>query len=698
MNGRDWSTCGARARAVAAVGNGGRGKPTFPSRHRNATLAVGPARPLSNRLLRSAQPLPPAPLPKSHAPPLPGAQTRSKSDSERLGCAVPPRCRAPQKDRVSFLSSSLLGFYTMGGWEKVKRSLPNVGGSRGRYEKAHAGDRQSSSVRLGHVQPQAPSNRTIHCNGSEVNALARFKAGGKFVLSHDLNFINDTNEVIVGEIVLFASLVKEAFEDWKRMNNDQVINGSPIDVLRGHEWENIPWKKLQVGDLVRVKQDGFFPADLLFLASSNPDGVCYIETANLDGETNLKIRKALEKTWDYLFPEKAAEFQGKIECEQPNNSLYTFTGNLIINEQTLPLSPNQVLLRGCSLRNTEYIVGAVVYTGHETKVTILSMFTLITLYSTIIPISLYVSIESTQFINMDLRMYHKGSDTPALARTSNLNEELGQVEYIFSDKTGTLTRNLMEFFKCSIGGVTYGTGITEIERGEAVRSGLKINEVERSTRAVHEKGFNFDDTRLMCGAWRNEADPNTCMEFFRCLAICHTVLPEGEESPDKIVYQAASPDESALVTAAKNFGFFFYRRTPTTINVRESHVESMGNVEDVSYEILNVLEFNSTRKRQSVICRYPNGRLVLYCKGADTVIYERLTNGHGNIKTLTREHLEQFGSAGLRTLCLAYKNLSSESYENWNEKFIQAKSSLRDREKKLDEVGGLSSVEENFNL
>lgn len=128
---------------------------------------------------------------------------------------------------------------------------------------------------------------------------------------------------------------------------------------------------------------------------------------------------------------------------------------------------------------------------------------------------------------------------------------------------------------------------------------------------------------------------------------------------------------------------------------------------------------SSTRKRQSVICRYPNGRLVLYCKvklphacnwwvlltrfscfrnldssknvvcnsqGADTVIYERLADGNASIKKLTREHLEQFGSAGLRTLCLAYRDLTSEEYESWNERFIQAKSSLRDREKKLDEV------------
>ncbi|XP_077210178.1 aminophospholipid ATPase 3 isoform X2 [Tasmannia lanceolata] len=657
----------------------------------------------------------------------------------------------------------------MGGWDRIRGSRTRLGGGGSRN--SQASDRQSSSrtVRLGSVRPQHPGHRTIYCNDRDANLPVRFKGNSisttkynvatffpkglfeQFRRVANLYFlmisilsttpispVNPVTNMVPLSLVLLVSLVKEAFEDWKRLQNDMVINSSPIDILQDQKWESIPWKKLQVGDLVRVKQDGFFPADLLLLASTNPDGVCYTETANLDGETNLKIRKALERTWDYLLPDKAAEFKGEIQCEQPNNSLYTFTGNLIIQKQTLPLSPNQILLRGCSLRNTEYIVGVVVFTGHETKVMMNSMNVpskrstlerkldklILTLFGVLFLMCLigaigsgvFISrkyyylgldesvedqfnpnnrfvmikfIQSTQFINKDLHMYHVESNTPALARTSNLNEELGQVEYIFSDKTGTLTRNLMEFFKCSIGGEVYGTGITEIEKGGAQRNGLRIDGVKKATTTVHEKGFNFDDPRLMLGAWRNERDPDSCKEFFRCLAICHTVLPEGDETPEKITYQAASPDEAALVTAAKNFGFFFYRRTPTMIMVRESHVEKMGKIEDVSYEILSVLEFNSTRKRQSVICRYPNGRLVLYCKGADTVIYERLAHGNHNIKKTTREHLEEFGSAGLRTLCLAYRDLSSDLYETWNEKFIQAKSALREREKKLDEVADL---------
>ncbi|CAI7924356.1 unnamed protein product [Closterium sp. NIES-53] len=561
--------------------------------------------------------------------------------------------------------------------------------------------------------------------------------------------VNPITNVLPLVLVLMVSLIKEAFEDRKRYNSDKVINSSITECLRGNQWIQTPWSAVRVGDILRVKSDQYFPADLLCLATTNGDGICYIETSNLDGETNLKIRKALERTWEYITADAAADLRAMVECEQPNNSLYTFTGNLVIGKQTLPISPNQMLLRGCSLRNTEWIVGAVIFTGHETKVMMnamdvpskrstlerrmdlvililfailftmcligaiasalflnynewylqltdsqpqydpsnpwavgsLTFLTLFILYATIIPISLYVSIEmikfvqSTQFINKDLHMFHRETQTPALARTSNLNEELGQVEYIFSDKTGTLTRNTMEFFKCSIGGTLYGTGVTEIQRAMALRMGQPIQEdpesmyQDRASQAevsplkptgsddpFKDRGFNFEDKRLLRGAWRNEPTSEICKEFFRLLAICHTVLPEGEESPEEIEYLAASPDEAAMVAAAKNFGFFFYRW------VAAPGAAGAGEVCCVA------------DKQQGTL------------QGADVTIYERLSEDGNPHKDMTREHLEKFGADGLRTLCLAYRELPPALYEEWNERFIQAKSALREREKRLDEV------------
>ncbi|DBB12995.1 TPA: hypothetical protein ACH3X3_005736 [Trebouxia sp. C0006] len=298
--------------------------------------------------------------------------------------------------------------------------------------------------------------------------------------------------------------------------------------------------------------------------------------------------------------------------------------------------------------------------------------------------------QSGVFIGKDRAMYHAQTDTPAQARTSNLNEELGMVDTILSDKTGTLTCNMMEFFKASIAGVSYGQGVTEIEKANARRNGSAMEAVEDPAAVPWKQAsFNFYDKRILGGAWEQEARPAVLKEFFRVLAVCHTVIPDGPADPAKIKYEAESPDEAALVAAGKVFGFFFYKRTNTTVFVRESEG---GLVQEREYEILNILEFDSTRKRMSVICRTPEGKLKLYCKGADTVIYERLASNNpvnNSMKGVTREHMEQYGAAGLRTLCLAYCELDKADYDAWQQKYFEAKTALEGREEKLAAVGDL---------
>ena len=282
--------------------------------------------------------------------------------------------------------------------------------------------------------------------------------------------------------------------------------------------------------------------------------------------------------------------------------------------------------------------------------------TAVMLYSYFIPISLYVSIEIVKvlqsiFINQDIHMYYEEADKPARARTSNLNEELGQVDTILSDKTGTLTCNSMEFIKCSVAGTAYGRGVTEVEMAMGRRKGGPLvfqsdeNDIdmEYSKEAITEestvKGFNFRDERIMNGNWVTETHADVIQKFFRLLAVCHTVIPEVDEDTEKISYEAESPDEAAFVIAARELGFEFFNRTQTTISVRELDLVSGKRVErSVSsisstlfyyaiksllvlcfrlYKVLNVLEFNSTRKRMSVIVQEEDGKLLLLCKGAD---------------------------------------------------------------------------------
>uniref|UniRef100_A0A672N1U2 Phospholipid-transporting ATPase n=1 Tax=Sinocyclocheilus grahami TaxID=75366 RepID=A0A672N1U2_SINGR len=512
--------------------------------------------------------------------------------------------------------------------------------------------------------------------------------------------------------ILLVAAVKEVIEDLVR-----------AFILRNGAWEIVHWEK--------VLQQMLFLIPIASLSSSMKIRMCYIETSNLDGETNLKIRQGLQITAEIKDIDSLMRLSGRMECESPNRHLYEFVGNIRLDgHSTVPLGPDQILLRGAQLRNTQWVHGIVVYTGHDTKLMqnstspplklsnveritnfqILALFgcllaislvcsigqtiwkyqygndawymdlnyggaanfglnflTFIILFNNLIPISLLVTLEVIKFvqaffINWDTDMLYEATNTPAMARTSNLNEELGQVKYIFSDKTGTLTCNVMQFKKCTIAGVAYG----------------------HSSQSTEEAGFN--DPSLLENLQSNHPTASVIQEFMTMMAICHTAVPEHIDN--KITYQAASPDEGALVRAAQNLGFVFTGRTPDCVIV-----ESCG--EEEKYELLHVLEFTSTRKRMSVIMRTPSGKIRLYCKGADTVIYERLADS-SRYKDITLKHLEQFATEGLRTLCFAVADISESSYQQWLEVYHRASMSLQNRALKMEESYEL--IEKNLQL
>lgn len=543
-------------------------------------------------------------------------------------------------------------------------------------------------------------------------------------------------------VVLLVSAIKEISEDLKRASADRELNNTRVLVLNTDTSQFVlkKWIDVQVGDVVKVLNEEPFPADLLLLSSSEPEGLCYIETANLDGETNLKIKQGRPETLYLVDPRDIVSdlSRSEISSEQPNSSLYTYDGVLkhFGSSPSIPLSPEQLLLRGATLRNTQWIHGVVVFTGHETKLMrnatatpikrtdveriinlqivalfcILIVLALISsignviksrvdrstlwylelegtklvtlffqdiltywiLFSNLVPISLFVTVEIIKYyqafmIGSDLDMYYPDTDTPTGVRTSSLVEELGQIDYIFSDKTGTLTRNVMEFKACTIGGRCY---IEEIpEDGQA----QVIDGIEIGYHTFDEMHDTLSDLSLRDSAIINE--------FFTLLSTCHTVIPEMTDN-NEIKYQAASPDEGALVQGAADLGYKFVIRRPKGVTVQNTLSNTTSE-----YELLNLCEFNSTRKRMSGIFRCPDGRIRLFCKGADNVILERLSQQEEQpFVDATLRHLEDFAAEGLRTLCIATRIVPDQEYKAWASEYYEASTAMTDRSARLDEV------------
>jgi len=551
------------------------------------------------------------------------------------------------------------------------------------------------------------------------------------------------------------------------------------------------WKNVRVGDIVRVHNNDEIPADLIILSTSDNDGGCYVETKNLDGETNLKVRQSLKCSSNVKTSRDITRTKFWLESEGPHSNLYLYQGNLKWIESDTntyhnePISINNMLLRGCTLRNTKWAMGVVLFTGDDTKIMLnsgitptkksrisrelnlsvlfnfvflfclcfvagiingvyysrkpesrdffefgtiagkpatngfVSFWVALILYQSLVPISLYISIEIIKtaqaiFIYLDVMLYNTKLDYPCTPKSWNISDDLGQIEYIFSDKTGTLTQNVMEFKKCTINGVSYGRAYTEALAGLRKRQGIDVEEEgQREREAIRidrEEMINklesisnnsqFDPERLtfVSKEYANDLDgasgdiqQKCCSHFMLALGLCHTVLVEkNEQDPNKLELQAQSPDEAALVTTSRDVGFSLIDNKKNIIVLEIQGVQK-------EFEVLNILEFNSTRKRMSCIIKLPakdansNPTVLLICKGADSIIYSRLdtTKNEESLLEKTALHLEQYATEGLRTLCVAQREISWTEYMAWSEKYNVAAEALVDREAELDKVSEL---------
>ncbi|XP_041654122.1 phospholipid-transporting ATPase VB [Cheilinus undulatus] len=713
-----------------------------------------------------------------------------------------------------------------------------------------------------------------------------------------LNFVPVVNafqpEVALIPICVIMSLtaLKDAWEDFRRYQSDRKLNNTPCFIYSRREKQFIErrWKDVRVGDFVRVVCNEIIPADLLLLHTSDPNGVCHTETSNLDGETNLKQRKAVTGLCVSDPDFEPESFNSIVVCEKPNNNLNHFKCFVEKpDKEKVGAGIESLLLRGCTVRNTDHVVGFVVYAGHETKsmlnnngprykrsklerklnidvifcvILLFTMclfgavghnlwlkalpgvppylvpdssghldspslsgfymfFTMIILLQVLIPISLYVSIELVKigqifFISNDVDLYDPETNSRVQFKSLNITEDLGQIEYIFSDKTGTLTENKMVYRRCSIMGTEYphkentirlavlGGEETEEDdifnqKPQAAKTGWSLDAEDESedihkhnrgrrrsklsraastdaafsseleTEVIPDRKLLQQINRAQSSSSSRKMDPY--LDFFLALTICNTVvvsmataqrqrtrgfscssrtsnpvnslsnwvkksasvcccflsskskakrnrtLSEGSEdhidtpvkfegsgnmdrlqtcsfhspsqsvkpaeSSDNLSYEAESPDEAALVHAAKAYGFILLARTPNSVTVR------LPSGEELVFEVLDTLTFDSTRKRMSILVRHPiTKEYVLYTKGADYAIMELLgtpyaehLSGHQkNIAADTQHHLDCYAKEGLRTLCFTKKVVSEKLYENWSVVRQRALAAIDNRE------------------
>ena len=590
--------------------------------------------------------------------------------------------------------------------------------------------------------------------------------------------ISPVTAIIPLVFVITVSIIREAIEDCGRANLDKRQNTEPTLVYRNKKWEQTISGDIQIGELVLVTQDQTFPADLILIDSGLNDGLCFIETATLDGEKTLKQKespKELATKFNDNNKEPLENFSisGHVITDPPNQDLYLLSKKMDVKfnneqEQMIPLSAKQLLLKGAKLKNTPFAVGIVVYVGHDCKImknakdpvtkysslerlmnfgliaifffqailciiaailrgtyynhneldevdpfgfgytkysygieSFLNYFTYMLLLNTLIPISLIITLEIVKliqgrFMTCDRYAYSHIRKRWLQPNSVSLNEECGLVKYIFSDKTGTLTCNKMEFKYAVIGDVCYqymrGTKEEMSKEEKEFREQENIIPFEQYDMYKATQGLKSNLTGSSYSGFilKSDQDPSTALNlenakdviehYWYALALCHSCSVQINEDTGEEEYICVSPDSIELVKTAKSQGFHLTKNE--TASIRKIHLgDTSDKFNDV--EFLYLIEFSSDRKRETVIVK-DRGVIKLFCKGADSIIKARTSpNTPKQILKQGEYYVDKFSKHGFRTLFVSMKILSQSEYDTFAKEVKEASISMDHKEELL---------------
>ncbi len=515
-------------------------------------------------------------------------------------------------------------------------------------------------------------------------------------------------------VVLCITILKEAVDDFKRYQRDKEANNQKFKKVTSNGFIELTSAEIVVGDIIQLEKDERVPADMILLYTSDKSHSIFLRTDQLDGETDWKLRKPVAVTQEIGDAHRLISGECFILADPPTKQIYYFKGlfNGLGKKEALTLE--QTMWANTVLASS-LAVGLVVYTGKDTRaqknasepqtkfgaidmeinaiskalfifmffcavtivalsgfpgtlsVNMINIFRFLLLISSIIPISLRVNLDFAKII-YSFKISNDEMITGTIARNSTIPEELGRIQYVFTDKTGTLTQNEMIFKQ-----ICFESGIFTEESLDELASILEdeCKKTNGPLKDVEENSLNVMNTDIKRRFRRNRN--NVIRDAITALSLCHNVTPVLENG--ETIFQASSPDEVALVKFSESLRMRLNERSQMRMQI----VNAYDKPED--YEILANFPFSSETKRMGILVKHlESGRLIFYLKGAEVVMEKKVAE---NSRAYLRETCENLASTGLRTLVIAQKYVSPEEYEKWSRRYEIAKTEMEDREKKV---------------